>query len=48
MPRNYEEKLKYLKDYDVSDEKKIELIDKLYKLANISFDMFIEENKESE
>ncbi|MFK7779774.1 MAG: hypothetical protein QM490_01390 [Candidatus Gracilibacteria bacterium] len=41
---DYTEKLKYLKEYDISEEKKIRLIENLYKLANINFNNFIKNN----
>lgn len=45
MEEKYKEKLKYLENYNISEKRKIDFIKKLYKLANISFDMFMEENK---
>lgn len=38
--------LKYLEKYNMSEEEKIRLIEKLYKLAHINFNNFIEKNWE--
>jgi len=40
MEYKIKEKLKYLKNYNIPINKKIEFIEKLYKLANISFDIY--------
>lgn len=43
MTNKIEEKLQYLKRYNIPDQKKIEFIEKLYKLANISFSEYIKD-----
>ena len=40
----YQEELKYLKRYDISEEDKIEFIENLYRLANMNFNNFIKNN----
>ena len=44
MPK-YEE-LKYLKQYNISEENKIRFIENLYRLAHFNFNSFIENNWE--
>jgi hypothetical protein len=41
---NIRDKLKYLEKYDISEEQKIELLEKLCKFINLTFDLFIKEN----
>ena len=38
---NIQEKIKQLKDYDIDEDRKIQFIENLYKLANISYDLYI-------
>ena len=40
----YQEELKYLQKYNISEEEKIRLIENLYRLANINFNNFIKNN----
>ena len=40
----YQEELKYLEKYDISEEEKIRFIKNLYRLANINFNNFIKNN----
>jgi hypothetical protein len=40
----YQEELKYLEQYDISEEEKIKFIENLYRLANINFNNFIKNN----
>ena len=40
----YQEELKYLKNYDMSEDEKIRFIENLYRLANINFNNFIKNN----
>lgn len=42
----YAEELKFFEKYDMSEERKIKLIEDLYRLANILFDDFVENNWE--
>ena len=42
--REYQEELKYLEKYNISEEKKIRFIENLYKLANINFNNYIKNN----
>jgi len=42
----YTKELKYLEEYDISEERKIRFIENLYRLANINFNNFIENNWE--
>ena len=45
MPNTqYQEELKYLEQYNMSEEEKIRLIENLYRLANINFNNFIKNN----
>lgn len=38
---NIDKKLNYIKNFDISDEQKIKLINNLYKLANIQFNEYL-------
>jgi len=40
----YQEELKYLEKYDISEEEKIKFIENLHRLANINFNNFIKNN----
>ena len=40
----YQEELKYLENYDMSEDEKIRFIENLYRLANINFNNFIKNN----
>lgn len=42
--QDYSSELEYFKDYDMSEERKIRLIENLYRLANMNFNSFIENN----
>lgn len=42
--KDYTNELKYLEKYEVDEEKKIRFIENLYKLININFNNFIENN----
>jgi len=42
----YAKELKHLEEYDISEERKIRFIENLYRLANINFNDFIENNWE--
>lgn len=42
--RDYTDELEYLEWYDISDEEKIEFIEKLYRLAHMNFNNFIQNN----
>lgn len=42
----YSKELKYLEQYDMTEEQKIQLIENLYRLAHINFNNFIENNWE--
>ena len=42
----YAEELKFFEEYDMSEERKIKLIEDLYRLANILFNDFVENNWE--
>jgi len=42
--QKYNHELKYLEQYNMSKEKKIKLIDNLYRLAHINFNNFVENN----
>ena len=40
----YQEELKYLEKYNISEEEKVKFIANLYRLANINFNNFIKNN----
>lgn len=40
----YSSELRYLEQYNMSEERKIRLIENLYRLANMNFNSFIENN----
>lgn len=42
----YTEELKFFEEYEMSEDRKIKLIENLYRLANINFNNFIENNWE--
>lgn len=42
--KDYIDELKYLEGYNINNEEKIRFIEKLYKLAHMNFNNFIENN----